>query len=151
MNYLRNVFVDHGTWPSHPELKLSCPVQKEEDCLGCWHASGQNKKSLTPTNSKKGKSETGRIRLRFQTPSSVSFSFLTEFQGESSVSSSQPIICAKADSPSFFQNSPSLPQNSVSSQDSRRVPGIVKREVCSRVVFAVDAQALATQMLQTTR
>ena len=30
---------------------------------------------------------------RFQTPSSVSFCALTEFPGESSVSSSQPIIC----------------------------------------------------------
>ena len=41
-------------------------------------------------------SETGRIRFRraqFQTPSSVSFLVLTEFRGESSVSSFQPIIC----------------------------------------------------------
>ena len=41
-------------------------------------------------------SETGRIRfrgVRFQTPNSVSFSGLTEFWGENSVSSSQPIIC----------------------------------------------------------
>ena len=41
-------------------------------------------------------SETGRIRfrrVRFQTPSSVSFLALTEFWGESSVSSSQPTIC----------------------------------------------------------
>ena len=41
---------------------------------------------------------------------------LTEFRGESSVSSSQPfkiLLCAKANSPSFSQNSPSLPQNSV--------------------------------------
>ena len=41
-------------------------------------------------------SETGRIRfwtVRFQTPNSVSFLALTEFQGENSVSSSQPLIC----------------------------------------------------------
>ena len=41
-------------------------------------------------------SETGRIRLRrarFQTPSSVSFLGLTEFRGENSVSSFQPIVC----------------------------------------------------------
>ena len=40
--------------------------------------------------------ETGRIRfrgVRFQTPSSVSFSGLTEFRGANSVSSFQPIIC----------------------------------------------------------
>ena len=41
-------------------------------------------------------SEPGRIRfrgVRFQTPSSVSFSGLTEFRGANSVSSSQTIIC----------------------------------------------------------
>ena len=38
------------------------------------------------------------------------FLALTEFRGENSVSSSQTIIfCAKANSPSFSQNSPSLP------------------------------------------
>ena len=40
-------------------------------------------------------SETGRIRfrrVRFQTPNSVSFSGLTEFQGANSVSSFRPII-----------------------------------------------------------
>ena len=31
--------------------------------------------------------------MRFQTPKSVGLLALTEFQGESSVSSSQPIIC----------------------------------------------------------
>ena len=59
----------------------------------------------------------GRIRfqrVRLQTPNSVSFLALTEFRGENSVSSSQPIICVpKANSLSFSQNSPSLPQNSV--------------------------------------
>ena len=68
-------------------------------------------------------SETGRIRfrrVRFQTPSSVSFLALTEFRGENSVSSSQPIICViKRTHRDFSQNSPSfetvLPQNSVSS------------------------------------
>ena len=43
-------------------------------------------------------SETGRIRfrrVRFQTPNSVSFLGLTEFRGENSVSSSQPIICVQ--------------------------------------------------------
>ena len=66
-----------------------------------------------------GSSETGRIRfrgVRFQTPNSVSFSGLTEFRGANSVSSSQPIICVpKRTSCTFSQNSPSLPQNSVSS------------------------------------
>ena len=41
-------------------------------------------------------SETGRIwlrRARFQAPSSVRVLALTEFRGENSVSSSQPIIC----------------------------------------------------------
>ena len=62
-------------------------------------------------------SETGRIRfwgVRFQTPSSVSFfgahwvpgSELSEFL-------SAYYLCAKANSPSFSQNSPSLPRNSV--------------------------------------
>ena len=52
-----------------------------------------------------------------QTPSSVSFLALTQFWGESSVSSSQPIICVcdKANSPRFSLSSPSLSQNSVSS------------------------------------
>ena len=55
-------------------------------------------------------------RVRFQTPSSVSFLALSELRGEHSASSSQPnYLCAKANSPSFWQNSPSLPQNSVSS------------------------------------
>ena len=64
-------------------------------------------------------SETGRIRfrrVRFQTPNSVSFSGLTEFRGASSVSSSQPIICVpKRTHRVFSENSPSLPQKSVSS------------------------------------
>ena len=56
-----------------------------------------------------GKSEAGRIRIRFrrvrfQTPSSVSFLDLAEFRVVSSVSSSQPIV---------WQNSPSLPQKPV--------------------------------------
>ena len=59
-------------------------------------------------------SETGRIRfrrVRFQRPNSVSFSALTEFGGESSVSSSRPIyLCTIANSPSLSQNSPSLPR-----------------------------------------
>ena len=44
-------------------------------------------------------SETGRIRfrrVRFPTPNSVSFLALTEFRGENSVSSSQPIICVQS-------------------------------------------------------
>ena len=64
--------------------------------------------------------ETGRIRfrrVRFQTPSSVSFLGLTEFQGANAVSSSQPIICVpkRTHRVFFSQNSPSLPRNSVSS------------------------------------
>ena len=55
-------------------------------------------------------------RGRFQSPSSVSFLALAEFQGPNSVSSSQPImcVCASANSLSFLQNSPSLPKSSVS-------------------------------------
>ena len=64
-------------------------------------------------------SGTGRIRfrgVRFQTPNSVSFFGLAEFRGANSVSSSQPIICVpKRTHRVFSQNSPSLPQNSVSS------------------------------------
>ena len=52
------------------------------------------------------------------------FFALTEFGGESSLSSSQPmILCAKANSPSFSQNSPSLPPNSVSSLLQRAANG----------------------------
>ena len=62
-------------------------------------------------------SETSRIRFRrarFQTPNSMSFLALTEFQGESPVSSSQPFLCVpKRTHRVFLQNSPSLPQNSV--------------------------------------
>ena len=58
-------------------------------------------------------SETGRIRFRrarLQTPNSVSFLALTEFRGESSVSSSQPIICVPERTHRVFsQNSPCLP------------------------------------------
>ena len=63
---------------------------------------------------------TSRKRAEYGLESTVSntelseFVCLTEVRGESSVSSSQP-ICAKANSPSFSQNSPSLPQSSVSS------------------------------------
>ena len=52
----------------------------------------------------------GQIRLRevqFQTPSSVSFLRLTEFQGASSVSSPQSIVCVpKRTHRVFLQNSP---------------------------------------------
>ena len=62
-------------------------------------------------------SETGRSRfrrVRFQAPNSVSSMALTEFRGENSVSSSQPLICVpKRTHRVFSQNSPSLPQNSV--------------------------------------
>ena len=60
-------------------------------------------------------SETGRTRFRrarFQTPTSARFLALTEFWGESSVSSSQPIICVPKRTHrvffSFSQSSPSL-------------------------------------------
>ena len=59
-------------------------------------------------------SETGRIRfrrVRFQTPNSVSFFVLTEFWGgELNEFLSAYYLCAKANSPSFPQNSPSLPK-----------------------------------------
>ena len=43
------------------------------------------------------------------------FLALTEFRGESSMSSSQPItVCANTNSRSFSQNSPCLPENSIS-------------------------------------
>ena len=50
-------------------------------------------------------SETGGMRFRrarFQTPNSVSFFALTEFRGENSVSSSQPIICVPSELTEFF-------------------------------------------------
>ena len=64
-------------------------------------------------------SETGRIRfrgVRFQTPNSVSF-FSAHWVPGSELSEflSAYYLCARANSPSFWQNSPSLPQNSVSS------------------------------------
>ena len=49
-----------------------------------------------PQNLPEPLSERGRIRfrrVRFQTPSSVSFLGLTEFRGASSVSSCQPVVC----------------------------------------------------------
>ena len=67
--------------------------------LGDWHSDhGFRPFSL---------SKLGRLRFRrarFQTLSSASAFALTEFRGESSVSSFQP------NSPSFSQNSPSLPK-----------------------------------------
>ena len=55
-------------------------------------------------------------RVRFQTPSSVSFFAPHRAPGrELSEFLSAYYLCAKANSPSFSQNSPSLPQNSVSS------------------------------------
>ena len=61
--------------------------------------------------------ETGRIRFRrvqFQTPISVSFFWPHRVPGQNSVSSSQPNICVpKRTHRVFSQNSPSLPQNSV--------------------------------------
>ena len=66
------------------------------------------------------KSETGKKTLSESTVSNTElgefFLALTEFRGEHSASSFQPnFLCAKANSPSFWQNSPSLPQNSLSS------------------------------------
>ena len=54
----------------------------------------------------------------FKTPSSVSFLALTELWGESSVSSSQPIICVpkRTHRVFFSQSSPSLPRNSMGAQ-----------------------------------
>ena len=64
-------------------------------------------------------SETGRIwfrRVRFQTPSSLSFLAPTEFRGESSLSSSQPSICVpKRTHRVFCRTHRVVPQNSVSS------------------------------------
>ena len=51
-----------------------------------------------------GESETGRIRFRrprFQTQKSVSFSALTEFCGESSLSSSQPLFVCQSELTEF--------------------------------------------------
>ena len=75
---------------------------REETFYATWHCS-----------------ETGQIRfrrVRFQTPNSVSFLALTEFQGDNSASCVQPIICVSIRTHQFFsQNSPSSLQNSVSS------------------------------------
>ena len=46
-----------------------------------------------------------RSRARSQTPNTVSFSALAEFRGESSASSSQPIICAPKRTHEFFRRS----------------------------------------------
>ena len=68
----------------------------------------------------------GLRRVRLESPNSVSFLALTEFRGESSVSSSQLIICVTKRTHAGYSPSfpPSLPQNSVrlsefSSQCSR--------------------------------
>ena len=76
-----------GRFPSlmgrFPTLMGSFPDFILRGFFTCWKSTGKQ-------------SETGRIRfrrVRFQTPNSVSFFALTEFRGENSVSSSQPIIC----------------------------------------------------------
>ena len=62
-------------------------------------------------------SETGRIRfrrVRFQTPNSVSLLAPTEFRGENSASSSQPIICVPNRTHRVFQRTHRVcPKNSV--------------------------------------
>ena len=61
-------------------------------------------------------SETGQKRFRrvhFQIPNSVSLFALTEFRGESSVSSSQPIICVTKRTHFFFTELTEFAQNSV--------------------------------------
>ena len=51
-----------------------------------------------------------------RTPNSVNFLALTEFRGESSVSSSALYVCVcQCELTEFLKDSPSLPQNSVSS------------------------------------
>ena len=70
-----------------------------------WASNGNVLLVLIKTAGHQGTSETGQIRFRraqFQTPSSVSFLALTEFRGESSVSSPQPIICVPRELTEFF-------------------------------------------------
>ena len=105
-------------------------------CVGCLLGMGTSQCLCTPTSSTQrhwdvsairdsGKvpavfpelSEISRLRfrrVRFQTPSSVTF-WPSPNSGELSEFLSASYLCAKASSPSFSQNSPSLLQNSVSS------------------------------------
>ena len=97
--------------PLQPPLSVN-PRHHFETLVNGFLARGFQKTSVR-------KSEMGRIRfrrVRFQTPNSVSLLALTEFRGENSVSSSQPIIVCKNELTEFFSQSlPILPQNSVSS------------------------------------
>ena len=88
-----------------------------------WHNCSWISYVMSKTEGKGGEiSETGRIRfwrVRLQTPNSVSCLALTEFRGESSVSSSQPIISVpKRAHRAFRWASPSLPSDSVRLSDS---------------------------------
>ena len=96
----RDIF---GTLRSSPE-KTTCSFsyrfsgEIQESCLvpGNRDPKARYEKSEQCSEASLANSETGRTRfrrVRFQTPSSVSFLALTEFQRENSVSSPQPIIC----------------------------------------------------------
>ena len=82
------------------QYKWSDPVlEMDEDSRPSVHKGGKPPKTLpAPTHPHAPTilSGTGEIRfrgVRFQAPNAVSFFGLAEFRGESSVSSSQPIIC----------------------------------------------------------
>ena len=74
-----SLFLDKGQgWFLDPET-LFPGNEDSGSCLGSGESQHQDRKRSR--------------RARFQTPSSVSFFLATEFRGENSVSSSQPIIC----------------------------------------------------------
>ena len=101
-----------GGIPSFPENSFISVID-------CSYSCNSGETGIGPFLNEFG-SEMGRIRFRrarFQTASTVSFLVLTEFGGrELSEFLSAYYLCAKANSPSFWQNSPSLPQDSVSSR-----------------------------------
>ena len=89
-----------------PAVRVIARQLRDKNCLAAIFVPRHQDVSSGPLG-------TGRIRVRrvqFETPSPVISLALTEFWGErmNSVSSSQPVLCA-------ITNSPSLPQNSVSS------------------------------------
>ena len=111
-NFFREFFglVFPGFQPPPPK-KITSKIHAQN----CWHSSPIGPISLSRTRNlftpnfcllgRSTNSETGRIRfrrVRFQTPNSVSCLALTEFWGESSVSSFRPISCGQNELTEFF-------------------------------------------------
>ena len=72
----------------------------------------QNLRPKQNTTRRRAEYGFGKYGFKHQTHRVFLFA-LAEFWGESSVSSCRPVLYAKANSPNFSQNSPSLPKNSV--------------------------------------